>query len=128
MRTFVLTLMPFPVTLPGLAAFLLICCGVFLLVKVWRMQPQRPGVEPDSKSTKEEQPDGAGGIVAVILCIAFIALLIIVPARKGASPGSQFYLAGLSLCGIGWGVRQIRLARAQDKRDSESAKKRDDAA
>ncbi len=88
------------------------------------MPPDRPGVESVQNKEEEEQPDGMGGIVAVVLCMAFLAFLIIVPAREGASPGGKFVLAGLAVSGIGWGLRQIRLARAQDKRDAEAAKEK----
>ncbi len=66
---------------------------------------------------KDGEPDGMGGIAAVVLCSILLVVLILVPWRKGASPGGKFYLAGLALIGVSWGVRQIRAARAQDKRD-----------
>jgi hypothetical protein len=129
METLALTLMGVPLTLPGLAAVVLICGGLFLAVRVIRMPPVRPGVEYDSKSMmkevkEEERPDGMGGIAAVILCVALLAFVIIVPDREGASPGGKLCLAGIAVSGIGWGLRQIRLARAQDKRDAEAAKEK----
>jgi hypothetical protein len=118
-----------PTTIPALAAVVVIGWGVYLLVRISRMPPERPGVGDDSKSMKkevkeEEQPDGMGGIAAVILCVALLAFLIIVPAREGASSGGKFYLVAVGLSGLGWGLRQIRLARAQDKRDAEAAKEK----
>jgi hypothetical protein len=74
---------------------------------------------------KDGEPDGMGGIAAVILCSILLVVIIVVPARKGASPGGKFYLAGLALLGIGWGVRQIQAAKAQDKKDADDAKKGD---
>lgn len=74
---------------------------------------------------KDGEPDGMGGIAAVILCSALLVLLLLVSPREGASPSSKFYLAGLALMGIGWGVRQIRAAKAQDKREADAAKKKD---
>jgi|SRR5581483_2470965 len=123
METTAISLMTFPLTLAGLACVVFVCCGLYLAVKIIRMPPQRPGVERDSKA--QEQPDGMGGIVAVVLCTAFLAFLIIVPDRKGTSPGGKFYLAALALWGIGWGLRQIRAARALDKRETEAAKEKD---
>jgi hypothetical protein len=125
------TLMSVHLTLPGLAGILLICWGCYLALKISGMPPEHPGIEHNSGSMKKgakerEQPDGMGGIAAVILCTALLALVIIVPARKGASPGSKFFLAGLSVSGIGWGLRQIRVARALDKRAAEAAKGKDD--
>jgi hypothetical protein len=75
---------------------------------------------------EEEQPDGMGGIAAVILCTGLLAFLIIVPARKDASPGAKLCVVGLAVSGIGWGVRRIRIAKAQDKRDAEAAKEKND--
>jgi hypothetical protein len=72
---------------------------------------------------KDGEPDGMGGVAAVILCSILLVVIIVVPARKGASPGGKFYLAGLALLGIGWGVRQIQAAKAQGKTDA--AKTRD---
>jgi hypothetical protein len=119
MQTVGLTLMSVALTPAGLAAVLLICWGLYLLVRISRMSSERPWIERDPKSMKKEQkpPDGMGGMVAVILCVVFLAFLIIVPVRKGAAPGTKFYLAGLAVSGMGRGLRQIHLARAQDRRD-----------
>ena len=70
---------------------------------------------------KDGEPDGMGGIAAVILCSVFLVVLLLVPSR----PGGKFYMAGLALMGIGWGVRQIRAAKAQDKQDADAANKKD---
>ncbi len=71
---------------------------------------------------KDGESDGMGGIVAAILCSVILVVLILVPSRKGASPGGKFYLAALALMGIGWGVRQIHAAKAQEKKDADAAK------
>jgi len=123
METIALRAMTVPLTLPGLGCFLFICWGLYLAVKIIRMPLQRPGVERDSKP--EKQPDGMGGIVAVVLCTAFLVFLIIVPDRKGTSHGGKFYLAALALWGIGWGLRQLRAARVLNKREAEAAKEKD---
>jgi hypothetical protein len=107
-------------TIQGLVAVLLIGVGLYLAARIIRMPPQRPGVGRDSNVA--EQPDGAGGIVAVVLCAAFLAFLVIITVRSGAWSGGTVFLAGTAVSGIGWGLKQIRLARAQDKREAEVAK------
>lgn len=74
---------------------------------------------------KDGQPDGMGGIAAIVLGALLLAFVILVPSRAGASPSGKFYLAAMALMGIGWGVRQIKAAKAQDKKDADAAKKRD---
>ena len=74
---------------------------------------------------KDGEPDGMGGIAAVILCSILLIVVILVPSQKGASPGGKFYLAGMALMGLGWGVRQIRAAKAEDKKNADAAKKKD---
>jgi hypothetical protein len=74
---------------------------------------------------KDGEPDGMGGIAAVILCSALLIIFILIPSREGASPGGKFYLAGMALLGIGWGVRQIQAAKAQDRQDADATKRKD---
>ena len=74
---------------------------------------------------KDGERDGMGGIAAVILCSALLVVCVLVPSRKDASPGGTFYLVGIALMCVGWGVRQIRAAKAQDKQDADAAKEKD---
>ena len=89
MEPLALTLMGARVTLAGLGALVLICLGLYLAAKMIRMPPHRPGVEGDWNV--EAHPDGMGGSVAVVLCAAFLACLIIVSVYRiyASSPRSH---------------------------------------
>ena len=64
-----------------------------------------------------------GGIAIVFWATIFLAFIILVPFREGASPRGKFYLAGMALTGIGWGTWQIHMARRKRKELDAAAEK-----
>ena len=57
-------------------------------------------------------PDGTWGFIVVFACTLLLLFVFFVPSREETSGSGKFYLAGLALVWMGWGVQQIRAARA----------------
>ena len=66
---------------------------------------------------KEEAlaPDATLGKIVAVLCAGGAVVVMLIPAREGASPSGKFYLVGLAVAGIAWGLRQIAAAKAEKK-------------
>jgi hypothetical protein len=64
---------------------------------------------------KEETsaPDATWGRIVAVLCAIGGTIVLILPARAGSSPGGKFYLFGLALAGVAWGLRQVADAKGK---------------
>ena len=57
------------------------------------------------------QPDVVMGTVALVGSLLLMAFLLFVPARQGAAASSKFYLAGLAMTGLTYGIGHLSWAR-----------------
>jgi len=51
------------------------------------------------------------GTVAIIGSALLMVFLLFVPVREGAAPTGRFYLMGLAVTGLTYGIAQLRWAR-----------------
>ena len=63
------------------------------------------------------------GWVAVVATAALLAVVIFIPSQPGASASNKFYLTGLALVWMGWGIARVRVARKLKKQLGHVAKK-----
>lgn len=57
------------------------------------------------------QPDVVMGTLALIGSALLMGFLLLVPAREGAAPSGQGFLAGLAVTGLTYGIAQLSWAR-----------------
>ena|SRR5947209_3461771 len=69
------------------------------------------------KPARKPDPELGIGVGALVLGVVLLALIVFAPARKGASPSSAFYLAGVAIMLVFWGITRLgRAARRQTRR------------
>ena len=72
---------------------------------------------------EDEQLKMLGGIAVLVLSIIFLSVAIFVPAREGASPGSNFGLAACGFVLLSWGIKRIKSVKKNKKHDEDDVKK-----
>ena len=65
---------------------------------------------------EESKADLITGWCLVIGAVAFVAFVLIVPARDGASPGGKLRLVGYALIPLSAGIGMVAKARARLRR------------
>ena len=69
-------------------------------------------VRPRTPAEKEMlAPDGTWGFIVVVACSLLLLFIAFVPSREGATGSGKFYLAGIALIWMSWGIRLIRAGR-----------------
>ncbi len=56
------------------------------------------------------------GRIVIVVCTALLGFLIFVPPPQGNPAGGRFYAIGFALLGLGWRLKQERVARNARKR------------
>lgn len=65
----------------------------------------------DGPEEQGEGPNPLEGVIAIVASAILLAIVVFVPPRQGAAPGNKYYLMGLALILLGWGIRRIKLAK-----------------
>jgi hypothetical protein len=85
---------------------------------------QKMNKEPLSFPTKEfrvadAKNDILTGKLITVGCLLGAILVVLVPAREGASPGGKLFLIGLALSGVGKGLSMVSRAKRRFEKAKE---------
>jgi hypothetical protein len=82
--------------------------------------------KPDELEDRGAQPNAVDGVISITASVIILVIVVFVPSRQGAPASDKYYLVGLAIFLIGWGIRRIKLAKKKMRDGTKSTEKEDD--